>query len=260
MKQYGAKKEISKKGCQFPVPIVLPFSLCFRGQKGGLGSPHITLLTFSIRFLDEAGTTKTKQKCSQTFWFYAAPSNLFFNIVQNVDMGVFHCHTVNIWYWAFCSHKRLSICCSWLFVILLLKMELLIVVLFVKVMISLIKQACLQTSVLTHQNFWPFCLFSASIWAGGIIEYTKFGEGKLWQSLIYNIQRRKSKTIFGKIETSLRYQKAKWKKRLRDTKKHIPWNTTTNSHSPHPVLHRLGSRSLRWSSTPFLLLVSFVKQ
>lgn len=173
--------------------------------------------------------------------------------------GVFHCHTLNIWYWAFCSHKRLSICCSWLFVILLLKIELLIVVLFVKVMISLIKQACLQTSVLTHQNFWPFCLFSASIWAGGIIEYTKFGEGKLWQSLIYNIQRRKSKTIFGKIKTSLRYPKAKWKKGLRDTKKHIPWNTTTNSHSLHPVLHRLGSRSLRWSSTPFLLLVSFGK-
>ena len=67
MKQYGGKKEISKKGCQFPVPIVLPFSLCFRGQKGGLGSPHITLLTFSIRFLDEAGTTKTEQKYSQTF-------------------------------------------------------------------------------------------------------------------------------------------------------------------------------------------------
>ena len=57
----------------------------------------------------------------------------------------------------------------------------------VEVMISLIKQPCLQTSVLTHQNFLLFVYFQ---FLYGHNRIHKVWRGELWQTLIYNIQRR----------------------------------------------------------------------
>ena len=58
----------------------------------------------------------------------------------------------------------------------------------VKVMISLIKQACLQTSVLTHQNLRLFVYFQ---FLYGHNRIHQVWGGNLWHSLVYNnIQRR----------------------------------------------------------------------
>ena len=128
----------------------------FPGAKRWKGSQHITLLTFPIRFFRKLDKKQRK------------------NVIKYPEDNDGWREITNIGIWSDLI---------WLAILMDLKIRFFCVL--VKVMISLIKQACLQTSVLTHQNLRLFVYFQFLYGHNRIHQVWGASSDKVWFTIIF---------------------------------------------------------------------------